>query len=300
MKIFTKEVRIAIVAILGVTLLFFGMNFLKGLNLFSSTNDYYIEFQDITGLSSSSPIYAGGFQVGTVKGIQYDYTNTSPTKVQVALNKQMRIPVGTTARIQSDMLGNVKIDLMVAEGQNEILAPGGTIKGNVDNGAMGKVAAMIPAVERLLPKLDSIMASLNVLLADPAVAQTLHNVQTVTSDLTTTTKRLNTLMNGLNSRVPAMMDKVNCVLDNTDKLTANLAQVDVNATMEKVDRTIANVEGLTSKLNNGEGSLGLLMNDPSLYVNLNATMAHADSLLINLREHPKRYVHFSLFGRKDK
>lgn len=300
MKVFTKEVKIAIVAITGVVLLFFGMNFLKGLNLFSSTNDYYIEFDDITGLSSSSPIYAGGFQVGSVKDIQYDYGNTAPTKVLVALNKEMRIPEGSTAKIQSDMLGNVKIDLVVAGDPRRTLSPGETLKGCVDGGAVGRLSAMIPAVERILPKLDSIMGSLNALLADPAIAQSLHNVRTVTADLTVTTKQLNTLMRGLNRDVPVMMSKVGSVLDNTDRLTANLAEVDVLSTMENVDRTIANVEAFTAKLNSNEGSLGLLLNDPALYNNLNSTMTHADSLLVNLREHPKRYVHFSLFGRKDK
>ena len=109
MKFFTKEVKIALVAITGVVLLFFGMNFLKGLNLFSSSTDYYVEFEDISGLSSSSPVYVGGYQVGTVKSIIYDYTNRTPTKVVICVDKEMRIPQGSQAKIVSDMLGNVKI-----------------------------------------------------------------------------------------------------------------------------------------------------------------------------------------------
>lgn len=300
MKYFTKEVKIALVAIAGVVVLFFGMNFLKGLNIFSSEDNYYVQFSDITGLSSSSPVYADGFKVGVVKDIIYDYTHTEGSKVLIGVDKQLRIPQGSSAEIVSDMLGNVKVNLLLANNPREKVAPGGLIKGMINDGAMGKLQDMVPAVEKMLPKLDSIMTSLNAILADPAIRQSLHNVQTITDNLTTSTAQLNTLMAGLNKNVPGMMAKANNVLDNTETLTANLAAVDVASTMRQVDQTIANVQQLTAKLNSKEGSLGLLMNDTQLYDNLNSTMRNADSLVIDLRLHPKRYVHFSVFGRKDK
>ena len=300
MKYFTKEVKIALVAIAGVVVLFFGMNFLKGLNIFSSEDNYYVQFSDITGLSSSSPVYADGFKVGVVKDIIYDYSHTEGSKVLIGVDKQLRIPQGSSAEIVSDMLGNVKVNLLLANNPREKVAPGGLIKGIINDGAMGKLQDMVPAVEKMLPKLDSIMTSLNAILADPAIRQSLHNVQTITDNLTTSTAQLNTLMAGLNKNVPGMMAKANNVLDNTETLTANLAAVDVASTMRQVDQTIANVQQLTAKLNSKEGSLGLLMNDTQLYDNLNSTMRNADSLVIDLRQHPKRYVHFSVFGRKDK
>ena len=300
MKYFTKEVKIALVAIAGVVVLFFGMNFLKGLNIFSSEDNYYVQFSDITGLSSSSPVYADGFKVGVVKDIIYDYSHTEGSKVLIGVDKQLRIPQGSSAEIVSDMLGNVKVNLLLANNPREKVAPGGLIKGMINDGAMGKLQDMVPAVEKMLPKLDSIMTSLNAILADPAIRQSLHNVQAITDNLTTSTAQLNTLMAGLNKNVPGMMAKANNVLDNTETLTANLAAGDVASTMRQVDQTIANVQQLTAKLNSKEGTLGLLMNDTQLYDNLNSTMRNADSLVIDLRQHPKRYVHFSVFGRKDK
>ena len=300
MKYITKEVKIALVAIAGVVVLFFGMNFLKGLNIFSSEDNYYVQFSDITGLSSSSPVYADGFKVGVVKDIIYDYSHTEGSKVLIGVDKQLRIPQGSSAEIVSDMLGNVKVNLLLANNPREKVVPGGLIKGMINDGAMGKLQDMVPAVEKMLPKLDSIMTSLNAILADPAIRQSLHNVQAITDNLTTSTAQLNTLMAGLNKNVPGMMAKANNVLDNTETLTANLAAVDVASTMRQVDQTIANVQQLTAKLNSNEGTLGLLMNDTQLYDNLNSTMRNADSLVIDLRQHPKRYVHFSVFGRKDK
>lgn len=300
MKAFTKEVKIALVALVGAVLLFFGMNFLKGLNIFASTSDYFIEFKDISGLSSSSPIYADGYQIGTVKDVIYDYSGEHPTRVVVAIDKDMRIPVGSTAEIVSDVMGNIKINILLANNPRERVMPGGTIAGDVDAGALGKVAAMVPTIEKMLPKLDSILTSVNTLLADPALAQSLHNVQTITDNLTTSSAELNTLMKQINRNVPTMMAKANSVLDNTDKLTGNLAALDLQSTKQQVDQTIANVQQLTAKLNSKDNTLGLLMNDASLYNNLNTTMRSADTLLVNLREHPKRYVHFSIFGKKDK
>jgi len=300
MKFFTKEVRIALVAIAGLVVLFFGMSFLKGLNLMSTDSVYYISFKNISGLSSSSPIYADGYKVGTVKGIKYDYDGNGDIMVEASLDKDLRIPAGSSAEIESDMMGNVKVNLLLANNPHRRVMPGEVITGGINDGALGQMKDMIPVVEKMLPKLDSIMNSLNILLADPAIQQSLHNMETITGNLTLTTRELNTLMAGLNRSVPGMMRRADNVLENTERLTANLNCVDIEGTMAKVDATLTNVREFTERLNSNEGSLGLLMRDPALYNNLNATVRDADSLLIDLRNHPKRYVHFSVFGKKDK
>ncbi len=297
---FTKEVKIALVAIVGVILLFFGMKFLKGLNLFDNGTKYYITFKDVSGLSASSPIYADGYKVGTVKAINYDYSHSNDITVEAEVEKDMRIPKGSSAEIVSDMMGNTQVNLLLANNPRERVEAGGIIPGNINAGALGEVKNLIPTVQQILPKLDSIMASLNALLADPALANSLHNVETITGNLTISSRELNTLMAQLNKGVPVMMNKANGVLDNTNKLTGNLANIDVEGTMRQINKTLANVEAVTASLNNKQGTLGLLMNDPTLYNNLNSTMRDADSLLVNLKAHPKRYVHFSLFGKKDK
>ena len=283
MKYFTKEVKIAIVAIVGLVVLFLGMNFLKGLDLFSSESKYYISFKDISGLSSSCPIYADGYQVGVVRNIQYDYGQTKDIIVEASINKDMRIPKGSSAEIVRERIN-----------------PGETIVGGINDGAMGQMKDLIPIVQKMLPKLDSILCSVNTLLQDPAIANSLHNVETVTGNLTTSTRQLNTLLGTLNRRVPGLLAKADNVMDNTEVITGKLAKVDVDGTMQKVNTTLQNVQEFTHQLNNNQGSLGLLMRDPNLYYDLNATVKSADSLLIDLKAHPKRYVHFSIFGKKDK
>ena len=300
MKFFNKEVKIAIVAICGLVILFFGMNFLKGLNLFSSANKYMISFKDISGLASSSPIYADGYKVGVVKNIIYDYNNTGGTMVEAEIDEKLRIPKGSSAEIVSDMLGNVKVNLLLANNPRERVMPGETIQGGINDGALGQMKNMIPTFMQILPKIDSIVTSVNLLLANPAIASSLQNVETVTGNLTVTTRRLNSLLASLESSVPGMVTRTDSILHNANTLAKNLNQIDVAGTVARVDETLDNVEKFTEQLNNNQGTLGLLMRDPSLYNNLNSTMRSADSLLIDLKAHPKRYVHFSLFGRKDK
>ena len=296
----TKEIKIALVAIVGILIMYFGINFLKGMNLFSTNNTYFITFDDIQGLGASTPIYADGYKVGIVDGLEYDYKENGPIKVKVDIIKDLRIPQGSKAEIVKDLMGNLQVNLLLANNPRERVEPGGVIPGAVNGGMMDKAANLIPVVEKMLPKLDSILTSVNALLADPALAASLHNVETITSNLTVSTRELNTLMAGLNKQVPGMIGKANGVLDNTNRLTANLASLDVQGTLNKVNQTLESAHQFTEKLNSNQGSLGLLMNDTKLYDNLTSTMSHADSLVIDLKAHPKRYVHFSVFGRKDK
>lgn len=297
---FTKEIKIGLVAVLGIVVLFVGLQFLKGLSVFSSDNTMYVAFTDATGLAVSSPVYANGYRVGVVKALDYDYDPHGKIVAEVGLNKEMRVPVGSRAELASDLLGNIKINLVLADDPLHMIAVGDTISGGMEVGIMSKVGEIMPLILDIAPKLDSIMTSLNTLLADPALRNTLHNVEGMTGNLNATSQELKLLSASLNREVPTTLNKVNGVLDNTQQLTHNLSQIDVEAMNAKVNQTLANVEQMTQRLNSNEGTLGLLMRDKSLYNNLNATAASADSLLTDLKAHPKRYVHFSIFGKKDK
>ena len=279
MKFFTKEVKIALVAIFGIVVLFYGLQFLKGLTVFSADSEYYVTFEDVSGLAASSPVYANGYKVGVVKEIEYDYSPQGKLVALLGLDKQMRVPRGSHAEISSDLLGNIKINLVLGQDPLVMVTPGDTLPGGVEQGMMGKLSNMVPAIEAIMPKLDSIMTSLNLLLADPALRNTLHNVEGMTGNLNATSQQLSQLSAALNRDVPGMMKKADGVLDNTQQLTANLSAVDVAAMVAKVNQTLANVEQMTQKLNSNEGTLGLLMRDATLYNNLSNTAASADSLL---------------------
>ena len=300
MKKFSKEIQIALVAVVGIIVLYFGLQFLKGMTLFSTDNRYFVKFQDVSGLSVASPIFANGYRVGVVETIDFNYGNTSEIVASIGVDKNMQVPKGSRAEIATDLMGNVKVQLVLGNVADGVVAPGDTITGGQQVGAMGKAADMIPTIQQMLPKLDSILASVNTLLADPAIASSLHNVDQIIANLSRTSQDLSQLTAQLNRQMPQMLKNADGVLANTNQITKNLNELDIAATMTSVNTTLKNVEQMTATLNSKEGTLGLLMRDPGLYNNLNSTMMHADSLMMDLKQHPKRYVHFSVFGKKDK
>lgn len=300
MKGFTKEVQIALVAIAGIVVLFFGLKFLKGLTVFSTDDNYYVKFKDISGLSVSSPVYANGYRVGVVEDIVYNYDNQDDIIAVLGLDKKLNVPKGTSAEIASDLLGNVKLELIFGINPVDLLEPGDTIYGDMQHGIMSKASEMVPQFQKMLPKLDSILASVNALLSNPALAASLDNINQITTNLSSTTNELKHLSASLDHQVPGVLQKADGVMENAQILTKDLSELDLALTMSKVNATLQNVEQMTATLNSKDGTLGLLMRDQELYRNMTSTMGHVDSLMIDLKARPMRYVHFSLFGKKYK
>ncbi len=297
MKLLTKEVKIGLAGIIALCILVYGINYLKGIHLFKPTSYFYVQFENVNGLTKSSPVFADGFHVGIVRNLHYDYTTPGRVVAEIEVNPELRIPRGSSAELVTEMLGGVKMTLLLANNPRERLAVGDTLSGRLNNGLMDQAAGMVPQIEKMLPKLDSILTSLNTLLADPALPSTLHNVEQMTASLSHTSQRLERLMG---NEVPRLTNNLCVISDNFAQISNNLKQVDYAAAMQKVDATLANVKQLTDQLGRTDNTVGLLLNDPSLYNNLSATSANAAALLEDLKNHPKRYVHFSLFGKKDK
>lgn len=293
----TKEVKIGMAGIVALCVLIYGINYLKGIHLFKPTSYFYVQFQDINGLTKSSPVFADGFRVGIVRALHYDYTQPGNVLAEIEVEPDLRIPKGSTAELIAEMLGGVKMTLLLANNPRERYQVGDTIPGRLNSGMMDQAAKMLPQLEKMMPKLDSILTSLNTLLADPALAATLHNVEDLTASMAGTSRQLQSLMR---NDIPQLTAKLNHIGENVEAMTDNLKQIDYAAAMQKVDATLANVRSLTDKLNQPDNTVGLLLNDSALYQNLNATTANAAALLEDLKAHPKRYVHFSLFGKKDK
>lgn len=306
MKKFSNEIKIALVALIGILVLYFGMTFLKGRFIFSHDSSYFVKFDRVDGLSPSSPVLANGFRVGIVKSIEYDYDGNNGIVAELEVEDELKIPQGTVAVISSDLLGNVRLQLQLSDSK-AILKPGDTMQGDYDEGALAKVKDVIPTIQQIIPKVDSILTSVNYILGDPHIQGILNNVYNVTGELKSSSTQLTTLMGETRTKIPALFDKANGALDNTSQMMANaekvtnqLSQVDFQSTLAKLDNTVAQMQTLAEKLNSKEGSLGLLLNDTQVYDNLAETIRQADSLLVDLRQHPKRYVHFSIFGKKDK
>lgn len=296
-----NEIKIALTAIVCIAILIVGINFLKGINIFNATNSYYVKLKNAKQLAVSNMVYANGYPIGSIREIDYQYEDNSSVVVLIELDDQIRVPKGTTASLESPLMGGVIMHLVLGPNPADVMSPLDTIIGTETLGAMDQLGAMMPAIEKMLPKLDSILDNINRITGDPALQQTLANAAEITDNLKHTSESLDKLMS----------NQLTGTLNNVEVLSGNLAKVDVDATVNNLNSTLTDarclvgqlqktMEDVDRQLKGTEGTLGALMNDRALYDNLNHTIQSADSLVTDLKAHPKRYVHFSVFGKKDK
>lgn len=299
MKI-SKEIKIALVAIFSAILIYVGIIFLKGLKLFSDEVSYFVEISNVQGMPTASDVRANGLKVGTVKAIQFNAGKQNLT-VEITVNPQFQIPEGTTVYMTKEMLGSAMMNLKLGPNPTALLHPGDTILGEPMIDLMTEAGNMLPKVEALLPKVDSILTAMNTLVNDPAITTSMHNMEAVSADLRVTTSQINGL---LGKDVPQLMAKTNNICTNLETTTGQLNQIDFVGMAQKADATMNGMQEMTFKMNTAmsskESSLGMLMSDNSIALHIDSTMQNSSRLLEDFRLHPKRYVHFSLFGKKDK
>ena len=292
----SKEFKIGVAGILALLIFYFGMNFLKGMTSLKKECIYYITFDNIKQLPISSPVYADGYKVGIVHDIQFDYKTNGKVVVEIDVNDDLRIPKGSTAALESAMLGGSTLHLLLANNPIERYAPGDTLSGGAMPGLMNKATEMLPAVELAIGHVDTLVMSLNRLAADPNLPIILSNVQTLSASLNKSADALNKL---LAQDTPKMMNTFTATGESVTALTDKLGALPLEQTISELNQSISELQATIAKLNSKDNSLGLLLNDTALYAGLNTTVANANRLMVDLREHPKRYVHFSVFGKKD-
>jgi phospholipid/cholesterol/gamma-HCH transport system substrate-binding protein len=292
-----KEFKIGLAGIVALVTLFFGIKFLKGKSLFSVTNEYYVTFVDAKGLTKSSTVFVDGFEAGIVSNIQYDYARPGHIVVEVSLDPKMVLCEGTKVMLNSGLMGGCHMNIVPAPISDTRYMPGDTIPGMEEFSLMGEAENLVPKINDIANKLDTLITSLNTLVNNPSLPKILNNVEQVTQDLTVTTHHLNTIVG---KDLPTLTNTYNKVGENVLALTDNLKSVDFHATMDSVNMTISNVNGIMKQIANPEGTLGALMYDRGLYNSLYKTVGSIDSLMVDIKARPKRYVHFSVFGSKTK
>lgn len=235
MKYITKEVRIGIAGIIALCVLVYGINWLKGIHMFQPSSYFYAKFQNVNGLTKSSPVFADGVRVGIVRDIFYDYTNPGNVVVEVELDTELRIPKGSSAELVSELMGGVRMNILLANNPREKYAVGDTIPGTLNNGMMESVAKLMPQVQEMLPKLDSILISLNTILGDKSIPATLHSIEKTTANLAVVSSQVKGLMS---NDIPQLTSKLNTIGDNFVTISGNLKEVDYAATFKKIRRNI--------------------------------------------------------------
>ena len=289
-----RELWVGILGIVAIALIYLLINFFKGVNVFKEGDRYYARFNDIGEIVKSSPVYINGYKVGNVSGITYDFSKTNCVYVEMSLDNRLHIPQGSYAMIVNKTLGSSTINLIMGNSEN-IINKGDTLSGTLNAGAMHAAGKMIPHINDLLPKVDTMLVSLNNILSNPAINNSINNIELLTAQLNRTTAQLNAI---LSEEIPQAAEKLIAIEDNMLQVSEQLSDVDYKKIMGDLEASLSNMKSITAALESGEGTAGMLLKDSTLYNRLNETCEAATTLLQDLRENPKKYVHFSVFGRK--
>lgn len=297
-KIFTKEVIIGTCVICAIVILVVGIEFLKGINVFKPANFYIAQYDNVAGLETAAPVTIDGFKVGQVREINFNYENPGKIDVVLALNKHLHLPEDSKAVIGSTLLSGSYVEIKLGSSEKK-LDVGGFLQTEMEPDLMSSISSgVIPAVESLVPKVNSLLVSLNKLASDPALVASIQSLEGITAHINNASANLDLMMA---REVPGVLKNVDGITMNLDTITNDLAELSYKLKQLPIETTIDNVNYLTSNLvkfsndlNNQNSSLGLLMNSPELYNRLNTVVSDVDSLILDIKKNPKRYISIKL------
>ena len=316
-----RIIKIGTLVIFSLVVLIWGISYLKGLSLLKQERYYYGVYDKIGGLSVSSRIMLNGYQVGQVENIEFDTTDYRNLLVTMVLTENVKIPMKSIARIiSSDLMGTKEINFIFYD-TIPCHNPGDTILTEIEAELREEVNAQIAPLKKkateLIQSFDSVLIGVQSIFTNKTrdhIAMIFENIHTTIAQLTQITAQLDLFIKdekGNISSIISNIDSISGTLANNTKEISNifnnistisdsLSRVDFAGTIEKANKAFTDISEITNKINSGEGTLGLLLNDTKLYNNLNKASEELDLLLKDLKENPKRYVHYSVFGGKEK
>lgn len=294
---FTREVKIGLSFVVALAFLIWGINFLKGVNLFTPSNHYYLKYESVDGLVVSNGVFIKGYKVGQVRNIKYDFTQKESFTVDILMNQDIKLPQGTIAYLfDESMLGGKGINLVFTDNK-EFHTSGDTLLTDKDGGLMASLVNIVPTIQSTINHVDSLVQSANILLNSNEIQNSMNNIESITAELSKTSRSLNSL---INQQFPPIINNVNSISTDLKNITGQLSNIQYQDIIQSLDSTLVNLEQFTNSINSPDGSLGLLLNDKNLYNNINKTVNSANSLLIDLQEDPRRYLYPLGKKKKDK
>jgi len=296
-KTLSRNFKVGAMVVVAVFLLFFGLNYLKGSDIFTADSFYYVHFDRVDGVQKSIPVNIKGFKVGQVMDIRYEPQNRHPFTLVLAISKKTKIPLSSRIELYDDgLLGTKGLRVVMDEREiasGKLFHSGDTLPSFTSGGLMARVEnELLEKINSIALRADSLLASLNLLAGNGSLQNTLNSLETASASLAATSVRLNAVMN---NEVPVLLGNVTTMTDDLKLFSSNVKTIDLAATVDSLDATVASMKSIAEKINAGDGSLGALMNDRALYQNLQNAADNANRLLIDLKENPKRYVHFSIW-----
>ncbi len=318
-----KEVKVGLVVVLAIAFLIYGVNYLRGIDLFKSSRDYYAMYQRVDGLVAASPVQYQGLKVGQVLSTELVEVRPGMMRMVVAFridNKVLKLPKDTRARLVSaDLFGTKAIDLVPGT-STELLKAGDTLNAEEQLSLQARVDAQIAPVmqkaENLMASLDTMINAISQVLGENAdnLEKSIGSFKDITQNIKEFTVKLNTLIDQESGKISSTLSKVDNLasslsqqtgkidrtLSNVSAISDTLAAADIGGAIRSAYAAVNNMNDLIAQINNGEGSLGKLIHTDSLHQALVRSGEELARLIENIREHPNRYMHISVFGRKEK
>ncbi len=309
MKI-SKEFKVGLLGIVSLVVLYFGFNFLKGIDLFQKTNNYYALYENIDGLTISNPVVINGLSVGRVSNIKILQDQDNIVAVEINIESELKLAQGTVARlINTDFLGSKAIELILSDTSSIYYVSGDTLNSGIDEGITEflkqSAAPVADNIGTTITRINAILESFQG--NSEKINATLVNIEGITESLNhgmpVMQTKIISLLDSLNKNsqeLSEVMASLKPVLSNVDQITDSLKTLELSKTLDKTQITLDNLNASLESLKAGEGTMGKLIHDDSLYIYLSNTARDLDRLLVDLEANPGRYVQFSVFGKKDK
>lgn len=316
MKI-SNETKVGAITVISVAVLILGFNFLKGKKLWSKDTMITGKYGNVQGLQNSNPVIINGLQVGTVYKIT---TEKDMREILVDLNitKDIEIPKNSIAIIKSNPLGTTSVEIKLGDAVENLKDKDFILtetSGGLFDDVLKKVDPVLYEVRKAVSAIDTLLVNFNSILDPRAkgnIGQVLQNMNAVTASMLSSTASLNTLLNtqtgalakslnnvsSITSNFATNNEKINTVMSNLDKTTSKFATINLNKTLDTLDRAVNDLKNIIGKFDNDKGTLGKLLNDPTMYQNLASTGNKLNLLLDDIRVNPKRYINISLIGKK--
>lgn len=307
---FSKEARVGFVVIGALAGLIWGFNYLKGTELFSTTNKYFAVYDNVEGLVATNPVFLNGFRIGQVDKIKYLADKSGKIIITLRINSDVFIAKNSKAIITtSDLLGTKAVEIEYSNEKSRA-ANKDTLIGQTKQSFTEEIRPFKDKAEGLVQSLDSLAAALR-LLVSPESRSSLKNtfknfehaslsIDKLVSDQNSKLRLMINNAEQISLMIKNNSDKLQHIISNFSQISDTLAAINFAATVNNANSVLSQTQLIMSKINQGEGSLGLLINNDSLYNNLSNASADLDKLLIDLKANPKRYLHFSVFGKNAK
>ena len=306
---FTKEIKVGFLAVLGIIMSVFSYNYLKGINLFEKNRKFTVKYEKVDGLSVSNPVTMNGFKIGKVQKINFNSNNTRELLVDIVIDNDVVFPKTSLAELYETGLIGGKAIAIIPDYQNDstVAVDGDVLKGVIKPGLTELVNQILPQVqlqiEAVMKNAEIVLQNINTLFDDETkkeLKSSIEDFSNLTKSLSDTSNEISNLIANNSENLTSSLADFRSASNNIKSITDSLNSDDINSLTTNLNSLVNNLNSITTSLKNSDGTAGKLINDKSVYENLENATNQLNQLIEDIKLNPNRYINFSVFGKKNK